>query len=848
MLRLTLRGLAAHKLRLALTAVAVALGVGFVTGTFVLSDTMNKAFENLFTGLAKGSDVTVRSVAPYDGARDQGGAGAPLPQSLVGTVGQVDGVRAAEGGVTGYALVIDKRGKPVQPKGAPTIGSSMSGNPLVAGDFTMRSGHRPAGPHDVVLDASTAAKAGYRLGDTVPVVFAGGRESFTLVGVTGFGSADNLGGATLAGFKLPTAQRVLDREGKVDEIQVVADPGVDTATLRSRVAAVLPHGVEAVPSEQIGTEQADSVRKGLGFFTKALLGFAAVALLVGSFLIWNTFSVLVAQRSRELGLLRAVGATRRQVLAGVVGEAVVVGLVAAAAGIGLGLLAALGLRGLLSAVGIDLPTTTLQLEPRTVVAALLVGLLVTVVSALVPARAATRIPPVAALRDAATSTVERPSRRRTVAGAVLLAFGAALLVLVGVGGDRPGTAGLGALAAFVGLVLLGPAIAGGCGRLVGAGRSRATGAGWSMAARNLARAPRRAASTALALTIGLSLVAAVTVVASSIKSSVRDIVSSSTSADLLVRPASQVAPGIPVAAAEAVRGVDGVGIVSEGRFGPAKVGTSKTYVGAIDAATAGRVADLQITSGRLADLRGDAVLVSTSKAKSQHLAVGDRVPVSFPAGGRIDARVVGTFDNDELIGSAYVLPLATYAAHTVDGLDAIVFVGADAGVSEVALQQRVRDALAAYPGVTVDTPSGFADAQGAAVDSLLNLVSALLLLAIVVALLGIVNTLALAVIERTREIGLLRAVGATRQQVRRVVRREAVLTAVLGALLGTALGVGAGLALARSLAGEGLHAVTVPVGQLGVYLVLAALAGVVAAVGPARRASKVDVLRAVTTE
>jgi putative ABC transport system permease protein len=618
------------------------------------------------------------------------------------------------------------------------------------------------------------------------------------------------------------------------------------------VAAALPHGVEAVPSQQIGDEQAESVRKGLGFFTKALLGFAAVALLVGSFLIWNTFSVLVAQRSRELGLLRAVGATRRQVLAGVVGEAVVVGLVAAAAGIGLGLLAALGLRGLLSAVGIDLPTTTLQLAPHTVTAAVLVGLLVTVLSALVPARAATRIPPVAALRDAATSTVERPGRRRTAAGSVLLAVGAALLVLVGIGGDQPGTAGLGALAAFLGLVLLGPAIAGGYGRLVGAARPgagrAATGAGWAMAARNLARAPRRAASTALALTIGLSLVAAVTVMASSIKSSVRDVVASSTSADLLVRASSQVAPGIPVAAAQAVRGVDGVALVSEARFGPAKVGSSKTYVGAIDAGTAGKVADLQIRSGRLTDLRGDSLLVSTSTARSKHLAVGDRLPVSFPSGGRIDARVVGTFDNDELIGSAYVLPLATYAAHTVDGLDAIVFVGAEEGVSEAGLQQRVSDALAAYPGVTVDTPSGFADAQGAAVDSMLNLVSALLLLAIVVALLGIVNTLALAVMERTREIGLLRAVGATRQQVRRVVRREAVLTAVLGALLGTGLGVGAGVALVRSLADEGLHAVTVPVGQLGVYLVLAAFAGVVAAIGPARRASKVDVLRAVTTE
>jgi putative ABC transport system permease protein len=839
-LRVALKQLLGHKLRLALTALAVALGVSFVAGTFVLSDTMAKAFDGLYAGMSRGTDVVVRATKAFDSIESIR-ANRPLDDSLVAAVRSVPGVAVAGGGLQGYALVIDKAGKPVQPGGAPTIGASVYGDRTLTGGFSLRSGRAPHGPDEVVLDAGTVRKAGYRLGDRVPVVFQTGRGEFTLVGVSGFGDADNLLGATVASFDLPTAQKMLGQPGKVTEIRVRAADGVSATALRDKLSTVLPGGVEAVTSGDLTAQQSKATREGLAFLTKALLGFALVSLLVGAFLIWNTFSVLVAQRTRETALLRAVGAKRSQVMVGVVVEAFVVGAVSSAVGLGLGVGLAVGLRALLGAIGIDLPTTAVDLQLRTVVATFAVGIVITVVSALVPARAATKVAPVAALREA-TPAEKTPSRWRSVSGVVLTAGGVALLVAAAV--DRSlSPLAPGVLAAFVGLVVLGPDLARLTARLV----RGASPTGWGMAARTIGRSPRRSATTALALTIGLALVSAVTVMASSTKASVTDLLDRTSRADLIVKSASATSGGFSPQVASRLRAVDGIDTVAELRFGMAQVGGSMAAVAGLSA-DAERALDLQIASGSFGDLHRGGVVVSTKEAKARGLKVGDTVDVVFAETGKAPLKVVATYGNDAVINASYVVSLDEWARHVSSQLDVAVLATAKDGTDVKTLRDRAVSALADYPGLSIDDPGTFAAQQAKSVDQLLGIVTALLLLAVIVALLGIVNTLALSVLERTRELGLMRAVGAQRRQVTGLVRREAVLMAGLGAVVGVVLGTGAGVALTRGLADQGLSVVQVPWVRLAVYVVAALAAGVAAAWGPGRRAAKVDVLRAVTAD
>lgn len=839
MLRISLRSLLAHRLRLALTALAVALGVSFVAGTFILSDTMGKAFDQLYAGLSQGTDVTVRATAAFSG--DPSFIGKPIDASVLSTVRGVDGVAAAEGGLTGYALVIGKDGKPVQPGGAPTLASGYSKDRDLAGGFVLRSGTAPSSPNDVVLDAGTVKKGGYQLGDTVPVVFTSGRGEFHLVGISGFGKQDNLLGATLATFATPTAQQYLGLDGKYTQIAVRAAAGVSAEQLQARIAKVLPHGTEAVTSADLTQQQSKQTRDALQFFTTFLLVFAVVSLVVGAFLIWNTFSVLVAQRTRETALLRAVGAKRSQVMGGLVVEALIVGIVSSAAGLGVGIGLAAGLRALLGAIGVDLPTTSMAIETRTVVVTFAVGVLVTLVSAVLPARRATKVPPIAALREA-TPAEKAPSRWRTLVGCVLTALGVAGLVGGALGEQLP-LVGLGTTASFVGLVVLGPDLARLTAGLVRGGKPT----GWGMAARTVARSPRRSATTALALTIGLALVSAVTVTAASTKASVSDLLDTSSNADLILKSSSQTSGGFTPKAADALRSVQGVDRVAELRFGQVQVKGATTAMAGLSS-DADTVVDLGVSSGRWSDLQDGTVAVSKAMATTQKIAVGDRLPVTFAETGPTTLKVVAVFDNDALIGAGYLVTLSEWGAHTTNPLDMAVLATAKQGANAAAVRTAAQQALAAYPGIAVDDPATFAKDSAKSVDQLLGLVTALLLLAVIVALLGIVNTLALSVLERTRELGLLRAVGAQRRQVTGLVRRESVLMAALGAVIGILLGTGAGVALARGLADLGLSVVAVPWARLAAYLVAAMLAGVLAAVGPGRRAARVDVLRAVTAD
>jgi putative ABC transport system permease protein len=404
MLRFSLRNLLVNKLRLLLTLASVTVGVAFVSGTYVLSDTMVKAFDELYAGLTSGTDVVVRAENPIEvDVTTTGGQLRPLDESVVDTVRAVPGVAGAEGAVAGFALILDKDGEPIQPGGAPTFGTNIHADREMSGAAHIREGRVPSGPDELVVDAQTADKGGLRVGDRVTVIFEEGRGTFTLVGIVGFGETNSILGATLAGFDLPTAQHVLGKDGLVDEVDVRAEDGVDADELRDRIAEVLPDGAEATTGEEAADDAVDSVQDAMGIFTTVLLVFAGVALLVGSFVIWNTFNVLVAQRRREVALLRAVGATRRQVLGGVLIEAAAIGLVSAGLGLVSGIGLAIAIRSLLQLIGVDLPTTSPAIELRTVVVALAVGLVVTTVAAVLPAWVAARVAPMEALRTVVPS-------------------------------------------------------------------------------------------------------------------------------------------------------------------------------------------------------------------------------------------------------------------------------------------------------------------------------------------------------------------------------------------------------------------------------------------------------------
>ena len=843
MRRLSIRNLLVSKLRLFLTVVAVTIGVSFVSGTFVLSDTMAKAFDELYAGLTSGTDVVVKSKPAFDAdITTNGGQVRPMDEAMVDQVARVPGVALARGGVTGFALILDKDGQPIQPGGAPTFGASV-GDIRLAGDFVYRQGEQPLRSDQVAIDAHTAEQAGFRLGDRVDVVFQNSRQTFTLVGTIGFGETDSLLGATMAGFDLTTAQRVFDKVGLVDEVDVQAAKGVSPGELRDRIAAVLPGNVEALTGDQVAADGSAAVRDAMGVFTTVLLVFAGISVLVGSFVIWNTFNVLVAQRRREVALLRAVGATRGQVLRGVLLEATLIGLFSAGLGLVFGVALAAGIRSLLKLIGVEMPTTSPAVETRTIVACLLVGVLVTLAAAIAPAWAATRVAPMEALRDS-TPTRYAVGRSRALGGWSLLAAGSTGLVACAVVGNQRWWTLLATVVTFAGLVIAGPMLARATARIADHGRR---GGGWRLAARNIGRNSRRAAATALALTIGLTVVVAVAVSAASLRASVADAVSGGNRSDLILEPVG-AGLGVSPSVADLLRDRDSVADVVELRETGARVNGHDTLVSAMNTEGLDRVIDLGIEEGSLDALAPGAILVSTQHAERLGVGIGDSVTVTFPETGSTTLRVVATFSRGSLINASYVLALPDFAANVTSQLDAAILLTHAPGVDPVQGRADIEAVLTDYPNVTVNSPDDITAKAQNSVNQLLGIVTALLLLAVVVAVLGIVNTLVLSVMERRRELGLMRAVGATRRQVRTVVRRESVLMALLGAVTGLALGTMSGVALSRALVDEGITTIAVPTVTLVLYLAVAAAVGVMAAIGPARRASKVDFLRAIASE
>jgi putative ABC transport system permease protein len=846
MLIATIRGMLAHKLRLLLTTSSIALGVAFLAGTLILTDTMHTAFDRLFGKISSGTDAVVRQESAYSGS--EGASHQPIPASILATVRAVPGVRAAEGEVGGYALLTDTHGKAIlATQGAGTMGLTMPADAKLRGDIQFKSGHAPSGPNEVVIDARSAADHHIALGSSIKILFHGPTRAFTVVGVVTFGGETDLGGTTTAYFDLPTAQAVLGTPGVVDQIDVSAVAGVSQTELAKRINAVAPAHIEAVTGKAIAKEFSDSIKKGLGFVTILLSVFAGIALFVGSFIIWNTFTMIVSQRSREIALLRAVGATRRQVMRSLLTEALLLGLGASALGLALGVGVAKGLSALMGAVGFSLPSTSTQLLPHTIETSLLVGTLVTVVAALVPARRATKVLPIEALRDSAPGSA-KPSKRRAVFGTILFGGGVAALLDGLFGGGAAALIGVGVLGVVLGTTTLAPLAARPLAALLG-WPLRMRGLPGELARQNAMRNPRRTASTAAALMIGLTLVITVSVFASSLKGSFGDILNGSTKADLYVSRASNGGEGFSTEVAKTVATVPGVKTVSPTGFGEARFAGQTTGYASVDPATVSQVLNLDVSSGRAADLGTTGVMVRKATAEQHGWKVGSTVPADFASTGRHALHVVAIFDRKGgFLDTAYVLSRASQEAFDGTRLDSAALILIADGADRSTVKKAIAAALRDHPDAKVVTAKEFAKDASGFIDQLLIFVTVMLLLAVVIALLGIVNTLALSVFERTRELGLLRAVGMTRGQVRAMVRWESVVISLIGALAGAGLGIGLGVAMARALADQGIKAIVVPGGQIALYVALAAVAGVLAAIGPARSAAKVDVLKAVVTD
>ena len=847
MRRATWKSLLAHKLRLLLTAAAIVIGVSFVAATFVLTDTIDHTFDTLFDDLTAGTDVSVRGTDAFDDGETGGDEGEGddgrerVPDEVLEAVRRVPGVGAAAGTVGGYAQLVDKDGDAISPPAAPTIGASWVDVPDLS-PLTIRAGRAPRGDGEVVVDAGTAKRHGFAPGDRVRVLTQGPAETFTIVGTAGFGTADNLAGATLAAFDLATAQRLLGATGRLDTVEVAAAEGVAPSVVQRRVAAVLPPGAEAVLTASVAAENRAEVKEGLRFLRIALLVFAGVSLFVGTFVIFNTFSIIVAQRSRELALFRALGASRGQVSRSVQAEAVVVGGVSSAVGLGVGYGVAVGLQRLLEALGIDLPASETQFRARTAVVAVAVGLVVTWAAAVVPAARASRVPPVAAMREMEPVEYRFP-RRRLVAGLALLGGAVAVLFTGLFGGpDNPvAVVGAGAVGVFLAVAVLSPGLAGPLAGAIGA-PLRLFGQPGRLGRQNAVRNPRRTASTAAALMIGLGLMSFVGVFAASIKTSAAAALEATFRADFVVQ-AGGFSDFSPEAAA-ALRRQPLVGVVNEWRFGRWHDGRETRSLFAAEVETLERVVDLDVRSGRLADLAGGGVFVHEEEAARRGLAVGDTIAMRFARTGVHDVAVTGIFAENRL-GDDYLVSLRTYEENFTEQLDSVVLVKAAPGVDAADARRAVDEALAPFPNVEVRDQAELRELQETRVDQLLGLMSALLGLAVLIALFGIANTLALSIHERTRELGMLRAVGMSRRQVRSMIRCEAVVIAVLGAVLGVAVGVFLGWAFVTALGDEGLGELAVPTRQLLLYVALAGVAGVVAALGPARRAARLDVLAAI---
>jgi putative ABC transport system permease protein len=847
MLRATLKGLLSRKIRLVLSALAVVLGVMFVSGAFVLTDSLGKSFDNLFASISSTIDVQVKAKPPEGGPNTGEVVTAFIPESEVAKAAAVPGVAKATGSVfTAGARLVGKNGKVVQ-SFAPRYGYDWQGND---GLVELREGRGPQSDDEIVLDAALAKTSGYQVGDKAPVLTLQSKKSFTVVGIFGYvGGRDTLGGSQVIGFTLPAAQQLLlAKTGVYTEIDITAADGVDDSVLRDRVAAALGTGYQVRTAQEVSAANSANVKDGLKFVNYILLGFAAVALFVGVFLIINTFSMLVAQRTRELALLRAVGASRGQVIRSVLLEATLVGLIASviglAAGVGVGYLLAAVL-GNLGGSNLDV---AISVPPTAVISAVVVGLLVTLVAALAPALRASRVPPIAAMRDAATP--DKPLTVITIVGGAVMA-GAVTLMSLGLWFvDGSGGVWLllsGVLVTFVGMALLTPMISRPIVPVLGLVFS------WSapgkLGRRNSSRNPRRTAITAAALMVGIALVTGISTILSSVTESIESSLDSQVKAQLIIggQQTSEIPPTFDASVVTDAERIDGVRTVAAVWADAAKVDGRTSFLAAVnDPAAVVDVLGMRRKDGVIDRLADRQLLVDENTATDRGMTVGTAVTVQTSRGGPVQYTVTGIYQrNDSLSG--FILPQSAAATFLLPQ-PTQALIRLNDGVSISAVKPQLERLVADSPEVTVQDQSEYIKQITDQFKNVLVIIQILLALAIIIAVLGIINTLALSVIERTRELGLLRAVGLGRWQTIRMITVESVVLSIFGALLGVAVGVGLGFLVFKALSDQGLKDFALPWTQMITYLVLGAVIGLVAAVLPAIRAVRLNVLEAISYE
>ena len=860
----------ARKGRLVLTSLAVILGTAFLSGTYVFRDTINQTFDRLFADIFRDVDAYVRSTTFIE--LDFGGEQrATTPISVLDTVRGVEGVSSATGDIQAFARVIGKDGEPLGSEGGgpPTFGGIASSDS--AGLWIVDSGRLPIGPNEMMLDRATADDGEFAVGDTVRVVsFAGPRE-FTLVGVASYGDIASPGGATFALFDQPTASEFLLQPGFVDAILVEGDGSVSDEVLAERIDAVLSADLklETLTGAEITAEVQGQIKDVLNIFSTFLIVFSYIALGIGSFVIYNVFSITAAQRQRENALLRAIGASRRQVSRAMLVESLAMGVVGSLIGFGIGILLSQGLNALLQATGFEVPTRGLAINPSSFINTLVAGVVVTVTAAWLPARRAGRVPPLAAMRDTALDTAGN-LRRRVLIGLGLVALGG--VGLVASMNDAPvRVLGLGVLGVFAGILVLGPAIARPVALFIGMPVAKLRGVSGSMARQNAARNPKRTSRTAAPVLIGVALVTAFSALAASIRTEIRDTFGSAFSGDLALTVDSQGFGGIPLTVTDQIAGLDGVAQATgvgfttvrivdpsepptngetSGKSGSEQVAPLPdlrgSFVQTINPATISGLFDIGVTQGDLASLGNDGLFVEEDRATEKGWMLGDRLQIIRIDGRVIDAEIRGFVSGDTSFAN-YVASRDMFTDAPTPIFDSFVYVKASDGTPVDELRDRVA-AISSSVGIgTLQTKDEFIEEQAAQINQILALIYGLLALSIVIAVVGIVITLLLSVFERRREIGLLRAVGMTRSQVRTTVRWESVITSLLGAAAGVVLGIVMGVVVVAALSSDSGIGFSLPVGSTISIVVISFVLGVVAAIYPARRATKVNVVEAIAT-
>jgi putative ABC transport system permease protein len=850
-----LKGLAGRKLRAALTAVSIVLGVSMISGTYVLTDTIKAAFGTVFNQVYKNTDAVITGKSAIGGNANQGITPPSLPESLLGKVRGLPGVAEAEGGISDEAKLVGANDKVISSHGgAPSLAFSVNPkgdqrfNPLV-----LTTGRWPQAPHEIAIDAKTANSKHFTIGDTVGVLTSRGPvQQFHIVGTVRFGGLSSLGGATLAIFDLPTAQRIFDKAGKLDSIGIASKRNVTPSQLVAEVQPLLPATAQVRTGAQEAKQAAKDTNGFLSFLEYFLLAFGFIALFVGSFVIANTLGITIAQRSRELATLRTLGATRRQVYWSVVLEAFVIGVLASVIGLFLGLGLAKLLNALFVSFGIDLPQVGTVFKPRTIVVALIVGVVVTLIAAIRPALRATRVEPIAAVREGAVLPPSRLARFGPyIAIGVIVASVALMLVGLFVGGLstklRLLSLGIGALAVFVGVAMLAPTLVPPIARVLGWPAAEWGGAPGRLARGNSIRNPSRTASTASALMIGVTLVTLVSVLAAGIKSTFEDSVNKLFTADYALTSENGFTP-TSVASEKALDHVPGVLVVSGVRAGEAKAFGKRIGITGVEP-NVSKVIDLKWKEGSPAtpaQLGRDGAFVAKSYAKDHGLTVGSPIDLTTPDGATLHLKLRGIFDPPKG-GSPFgdvTISTVRFDHEYANPQDLFSFVKTSGGVTD-ANTARLNAALTKFPDAKIQTKSQFIKLQEGGITFLLRLLYVLLSLSILISLFGIVNTLVLTVFERTREIGMLRAIGMTRRQVRNMIRQESIITALLGAALGIPVGIALALMVGKAIS---YPAFTIPWLTLVIFVAGAVIAGLFAAIFPARRAGRLNVLEALQYE